>query len=103
MDLALALAIVVIIVCLAGLGYKYYVGGASSGASTEHQHPGFGRAGVYNQQFRTYESMCGMRPAEHFYSSGSSLRYLTEPDTHTEQTIDEKDFGTRELQYYLNR
>jgi hypothetical protein len=46
------------------IGIVYF----ASKPSTEHQHPGFGYAGQFalGQKFRTYESMCGLRPPEAF-------------------------------------
>lgn len=40
---------------------------------------------------------------EHFYSSGSSIRYLSESETAGEKDLDTNDFHNKELQYYLRR
>ena len=64
----------------------------------EYQGPGFGAAGVHNQQFRTSSGQphsTGI--AERFYDSGARLRTLPDVDEKTQQTIDTSDFNNEDI------
>jgi hypothetical protein len=64
------------------------------GTRKEHEAPGFGIVGQ-----RGLDGIFSV--SENFYTSGAGLRDKSRPDLATQQTIDQNDFGKRELDYYL--